>query len=336
MTAAESIFRSMGEPMTHAQKRAVSAPLPVVSISPIVLSAPERGQDLQLRVSAPVTGSQLPIIVFAHGFGSSLDGYAPLANEWAARGFVVIQPTFLDSRTLSVNPKATHDEALTDYLNDPQKPFMWRFRVEDMKRILDQLDLIEDSVPGLKGRLDRSRIAAAGHSFGAQTAGMLLGARVIGPDGSLGENLSDSRIEVGVLLCAGGRGGDALSPFAAEHFPHLNQSYAGMVTPTLVVAGDMDDSPLTVLGPEWFTDAYTLSPGAKWLVTLFGAEHMLGGISGYLVTETTDENPDRVAAVQWLTLAYLRSALYPENPAWSEARTKLMESPNPLGRVEGK
>jgi hypothetical protein len=265
-----------------------------------------------------------------------MDGYAPLVNFWAAHGFVVIQPTFLDSRTLSLSPMGGHSEAITAYLDDPRKPLMWRFRVEDVKRIVDQLDLIEDSVLGLKGRLDGSRIAAVGHSFGAQTAGMLLGTRVIGSDGSLGEDMSDSRIKVGVLLCAGGRGGEDLSSFATEHFPHLNQSYAEMTTPTLVVAGDHDYSPLTVRGPEWFTDAYTLSPGAKWLVTLFGAEHMLGGISGYLVTETTDENPQRVAAVQGLTWAYLRSALYPGDPAWPAACADLRGSPNPIGRVEGK
>ncbi len=310
-------------------------PTPVLSVSPIVLPATERGQDLQLRVSAPVNGSQLPVIVFAHGFGSSLDGYAPLANFWAARGFVVIQPTFLDSRTLNPNPKASHSEAVQAFLDDPRKFTMWRSRVADVKRILDQLDFIEDSVLGLMGRLDRSRIAAAGHSFGAQTTALLLGARVIASDGSLGEDFSDWRIKAGVLLCAGGRG-EALSPFAIEHFPSLNQSYAEMTTPTLVIAGDKDYSPLTVLGPEWFTDAYTLSPGAGWLVTLFGAEHMLGGISGYLVTETTDENPERVAAVQRLTAAYLRTALYPGDTAWAAARAALLGSPDPAGRVEGK
>lgn len=306
----------MSKPIIISGDRAV----PVISVSPVILSAPGRGEDLQVRISAPITGNQLPIIVFAHGFGSSLDGYAPLVHFWAARGFVVIQPTFLDSRTLGLSP------------DDPRKPLIWRFRVEDMKRILDQLDFIEDAVPTFKGRLDRSRIAAAGHSFGAQTTGMLLGTRVIGPDGSLGEDMSDPRIKVGVLLCAGGRGGEDLTPFAAEHLPYLNQSYAEMTTPTLVIAGDKDYSPLTVRGPDWFTDAYTLSPGARWLVTLFGAEHMLGGISGYLVTETTDEDTDRVAAVQQLTWAYLRSALYPEDPAWPAACTAL----NSLGKVEGK
>ncbi|WP_456152689.1 hypothetical protein [Micromonospora zamorensis] len=46
-------------------------------------------------------------------------------------------------------------------------------RVDHLKRTLDQLDLLESSVPGLAGRLDHTRIAVAGHSWGAQTASML-------------------------------------------------------------------------------------------------------------------------------------------------------------------
>jgi hypothetical protein len=55
---------------------------------------------------------------------------------------------------------------------------------------------------------------------------------------------------------------------------------------------------LTVRGPEWMSDPYFLSPGAESLLTLFGAEHSLGGIPGYEVTETTDENPEHVALIQ--------------------------------------
>lgn len=70
-----------------------------------------------------------------------------------------------------------------------------------------------------------------------------------------------------------------------------------------------DELPLSVRGPDWTTDPYFLSPGAKSLLTLFGAEHSLGGIGGYAISETTDENPERVALVQRLTWAYLRDAL---------------------------
>jgi len=308
----------------NSNKSVLPAATPVFSVSPVLLLAPGRGEDVQIRVSAPITGEQLPVILFAHGYGNSLDGYAPLANFWAARGFVVIQPTFLDSRTLGLAP------------DDPRTSSIWRFRVEDMKQILDSLSLIENTVPGLKGRIDTTRIAAVGHSFGAQTTGMLLGARIIGPDGISGEDMSDPRIKAGVLLTPAGRGGEDLSPFAAEHYPFMNPDYTEMSTQTLVIAGDQDISPLTVRGWDWFTDAYTLSPGADWLVTLHDGEHLLGGISGYLVTETSDENPERVAAVQELTWAYLRSALYPGDPAWTVLRKSFMERTERMGTVQGK
>jgi hypothetical protein len=63
---------------------------------------------------------------------------------------------------------------------------------------------------------------------------------------------------------------------------------------------------------------------------------MLGGISGYLVTETTDENPAHVAAVQRLTWAYLRSALYPEDPAWAATSAAFRDGPQPLGQLDCK
>jgi hypothetical protein len=109
-----------------------------------------------------------------------------------------------------------------------------------------------------------------------------------------------------------------------------------MAAPALVVAGDHDNLPLTVRGPDWTTDPYFLSPGSKSLLTLFGAEHSLGGITGYEAKETTDENPGRVALIQQLTWAYLRSALDIEDDSWSAARRRLSESAGPLGRVESK
>ena len=311
---------------------AVGATAPVLSFSPVVLPVPGRAVDLQVRISAPVTGSDLPVILLSHGHGpsnylSSLNGYAPLANYWPAHGFVVIQPTHLDSKTLGLRES-----------DDPEAPLYWRSRAEDMKRILDQLDVIEAAVPQLPGRLDRSKVAVAGHSMGGHTASMLLGARLTDPDDGTEVNLAEPRIKAGVLLAAPGRGGDALSEFAAKNYPFFStMDFSEMTTPALVVAGDKDASAhLTVLGPEWHTDPYFLSPGPKSLLTLFGAEHGLGGVAGYDVAETTDESPERVAAVQRLTWAYLRTELYPGDPAWQAARDELAASPDPLGRVEFK
>ncbi|MFC8661846.1 alpha/beta hydrolase family protein [Streptomyces sp. NPDC057199] len=309
----------------------VSSPAPVLSVSPVVLPAPGRAVDLQIRVSAPVTGNDLPVILLSHGQGysnhlSSLNGYAPLANYWAAHGFVVIQPTHLSSRTLSLDPST------------PGAPLHWRSRAEDMTRILDQLDVIEAAVPQLLGRLDHGKVAVAGHSMGGHTASLLLGARLTDPDDGTEVNLAEPRIKAGVLLAAPGRGGDALTESVAESLSFfLTTDFSKMATPTLVVAGDKDTSAhLTVAGADWHADPYVLSPGPKSLLTLFDAEHGLGGVSGYDVAETTDENIERVAAVQRLTCAYLRSELFPGDSAWQEARDALTADANPLGRVESK
>jgi predicted dienelactone hydrolase len=324
----------MNNTITNAGYIPVNAPTPVVSVSPVVLSAPGRAVDLQMRVSAPVTGRELPIILLSHGHGrsnnlSSLNGYGPLANFWAAHGFVVIQPTHLDSKTLSLDSRVDP--------KGPEGPLFWRSRAEDMKRILDQLDAIEGAVAQLAGRLDRSKVAVVGHSMGGHTASLLLGARSKDPHDGTEVNLAEPRIKAGVLLAAPGRG-DALSNFAAENYPFFSTiDFSKMTTPALVVAGDKDVNPhLTVRGADWHADPYFLSTGPRCLLTLFGAEHGLGGVAGYDVAETTDENPERVAAVQRLTWAYLRTELYPEDPAWPAARAALMDAPNPLGRVEWK
>jgi predicted dienelactone hydrolase len=311
-----------------------TTPNPVFSVSPIALATPGRAVDLQVRVSAPVTGGSLPIILLSHGLGfsnhlSSLNGYAPLANAWAARGFAVIQPTHLDSKTLS------RDSALNT--SDPAAQH-WRTRAEDMSRILDQLDVIEAAVPQLAGRLDPERVAVAGHSMGGHTAGLLLGMRLTDPHDATIVNLADQRIKAGVLLAATGRGGDAVTPFVAENYPFLTTTdFSTMATPALVVAGDKDDSAfLTVAGPDWHADPYHLAPGPKSLLTLYGAEHGLGGVSGYDVAETTDEDPDRVATIARLTSAYLRSQLYTGDSGWQTACDALAADPNPPGRIDSK
>lgn len=314
----------MPAPLTLAPSAVPALTTPIISVKPVVLHTPERGDDLQLRVSAPATGTDLPVLVFAHGFGQSMSSYDPLVDYWAGNGFVVIQPTFLDSQTFGITPA------------DPRYPDIWRIRVRDVVRVLDDLDHVVAAVPGLADRIDLDRIAVAGHSWGAQTVGMLLGARVLGADGQPGPDLTDPRVKAGVLLANAGLGGDNLSQFATEHFSFMNPDFGGLSTPALVVAGDQDRSPLTTRGPDWFTDVYTHAPGADSLLTVFGAEHSLGGIHGYNATDTTDESPERVTLIRRAALAYLRSALGIDGGAWKQLRSDLAQTPDPIARIDTK
>ncbi len=204
-------------------------PEPVVSFSPVVLPTPGQQIDLQMRVTAPasyITNSsspgpaagagpaQLPVILFAHGAGdshwlSSLDGYTPITEFWASHGFVVVQPTLPDSAFLGQRAPAGDE-------------YFWQARARAMVRVLDGLDAVEAAVPGLSGRLDRGRVAVAGHSLGSWTASLLLGAANTDPrpNATTGTvRMQDRRIKAGVILSGTGNGGADLSDNGRQMVP---------------------------------------------------------------------------------------------------------------------
>lgn len=322
----------MNDLITKARTIPTPAPQTTISINPITLPAPDRGRPLELRITAPISGDKLPIILLSHGHGPSLyipskDGYSPLVDFYAAHGFVVIQPTHANSKVAGLGPDA------------PGYPFFWQSRLDDMTLILDSLTAIEQAVPVLAGRLDHSLVAAVGHSLGGQTVGMLLGAGLTDTADPAITRVRhpEPRIKAGVLLAAPGLGGDSLSDHARRNYTTLNPDFSTLTTRTLVVAGDADDNPhLTPRGADWHVDPYRHAPGAEALLTLFGGKHGLGGIAGYDAKETDDEDPDRLAVTQRLTLAWLRTALAIDARSWPEAITALEAHAPEVGKVEQK
>ncbi|GAA5169459.1 hypothetical protein [Amycolatopsis dongchuanensis] len=93
----------------------------------------EAFQDL-----VPPTGT-IGVMSSRQGSISLNTNYAPLADHWAAGGFVVVQPTHLDSKRFALAA------------DDPRWPQLWRHRVNDMRRVLDEFGTLEAAVPGLGG-----------------------------------------------------------------------------------------------------------------------------------------------------------------------------------------
>src|SRR3954467_13487951 len=131
-------------------------PQQIVAVKPITVPSPGRDLALQVKVTAPVPGRDLPVIVFSHGNAWSMDGYEPLVDRWAVAGFVVVQPTHLDSRRNRIG------------FDDPRFATLWRVRIADLHAVLDHLGAILDEVPGLPTRVDHTRVAVVGHSWGGQ------------------------------------------------------------------------------------------------------------------------------------------------------------------------
>jgi dienelactone hydrolase len=309
----------------------VSDATPVTSYSSVVLDMPNRPLPLEVKVSAPSTGTALPVVLLSHGHGgtnflASSHGYGPLADFLAAHGFVVIQPTHLNAMFLGLRES-----------DHPEAPMFWRMRPQEMSFIIDELEEIEKAVPGLAGRIDRERIGAVGHSLGGHTVAMLLGMQVDDPNDPREKDLSESRIKAGVVIAAPGIADEHLSEWASG-LPSLRYAdFGAMAGAALVIAGDEDLNLRFSDRLSYRWDAFTQSPpGNKTLLTFFGAEHIFGGISGYDAVETTDEEPERVATLRALVWAYLRRQLYPGDAAWDEAVAALAAADEPLAKVEEK
>lgn len=301
----------------------------VMSYGPIVLPVADRHVDLQLKVTAPAAGGNLPVLIISHGHGrsnflSSLYGYGPMADFFSKHGFVVIQPTHQNSKTLALDA------------NLPEAPLFWSSRPKDITFIIDNLEQILAKVPGLGARVNKNQIGVVGHSLGGHTVGMLAGMQVKDLATSKKINAIEKRLKAYVMIGAPG-GPEGLVQAAKDNYPVLdNGDFSTMTQPVLIVNGDKDINPNFSVVDNWRADGYFLSPGQKSLLTVYGAEHIFGGISGYDSNETTDESPERVEFVNQCILAYLRSALNPDDTSWADKQKELNDVQGSKGRIDNK
>lgn len=152
-----------------------------------------RERPVPVRLYWPEGEQPVALVVFSHGIGGSRRGYSYLGEHFASRGIASLhlQHVGSDRSLWRGNPFS-----LLGRLQDAAQEGEALARVRDLRFALDQVLAHET----FGARIDRARIAAAGHSYGANTVMLASGAAIV-RDGRPVE-LRDARIKAAVLLSA--------------------------------------------------------------------------------------------------------------------------------------
>ncbi|QIJ74154.1 acetylhydrolase [Methylobacterium sp. NI91] len=168
------------------------------------------------------TAGPIPLIVFSHGLGQSRMGYSHLGRHWAANGFASlhVQHVGSDGSVWAGNPFE-----ILDRVNGAADEREAIARAADMSFALD---CILDQGSAFAASIDRARIVAAGHSYGANTTLLVGGARVV-RDGRILDR-RDTRFKAGIVVSA--------PPFYGER--DLHAVLAAVAMPTFHVTATED------------------------------------------------------------------------------------------------
>lgn len=293
-----------------------------VAAAPVAVPAPEvtdldwvdvaRGREVPVRLYWPALADAeqpVPLVVFSHGIGGSRRGYSYLGRHFASHGVASlhVQHVGSDRGLWFGNPLG-----LVGRLWDAASEHEALARARDLSFALDQL--LEHTPRGRQ--VDRDRVAAAGHSYGANTAMLVTGARVQRQGQAVA--LRDARFKAALLLSA--------PPFYGEGSP---ETILGPLTlPTLHITATDD----VIRIPGYYSPSSdrvavfeATGSRSKALAVFEGGSHSVftdrGGTGGVQL------NPRIKAATQTLALAFLRSVFDGQDDAlqqWPQRHRELI------------
>lgn len=263
----------------------------------------ERARDVPMRAYWPAreqcTGGQAssgtrgpatsgaPLVVFSPGLGAGCDDYAYLGRHWASYGFVCVHVTHVgtDAALWQGNPRPW--PAMCEALDDPRNRVD---RPRDLSFAIDQLGRDAELAP----RIDFTRIAAAGHSFGAFTAMVLAGLKFDMPD-EPGVTLRDAR--VGAVV--------AMSPQGPGMFGLRDDSWDEIDVPLITLTGTRDRGLRSKKVEERFVAFERIAAKDQYLVVFNRANHYAFGDGDGIGLKTAPREPQHHGQIQMASSAFL-------------------------------
>lgn len=247
----------------------------------------------------------LPIVVFSHGLGGSREAAEYLGKFWSEHGYLGVFIQHPGSDTGVWKPSLGKGKAeLMGRMQAAANGTNLLNRAEDVKFVLDQLEVLNKSDPLLKGKLDLSKIALAGHSFGAGTALAVAGQNL----GILRQNPAflDRRIKSAIYLSP---------PVTGMAKKNPEQAYGSIKIPGMLMTGTEDYSPIGSTSIEERRIPFdAIKAPHQYLINFIGADHAAFGGRSYRAPKNTDAGFHEM--IELMTLKFLNATLYGDENSW--------------------
>tara|TARA_R100000027_G_scaffold61323_1_gene52623 strand:+ start:14046 stop:14945 length:900 start_codon:yes stop_codon:yes gene_type:complete len=215
-----------------------------------------RERNVPATFHLPEEESPQPLVLISHGGAGSRHGLYALAEEIAQQGYVVLCLEHVTSNTDNVRQRMRekglgYREALLECGKDP---IPRRNRPLDVSFAIDLAETLNREDDRFEGRIDLSRIAIIGHSYGAYTAMVCAEVRPVGIE----EDLSEPRIDLAI----------ALSPQSANGQFFTSEAFSEVSIPFVGISGTRD------IAGDGHRDFFRLMPeGDKHLLWFYDANH---------------------------------------------------------------
>ncbi|MBK9772344.1 MAG: hypothetical protein IPP57_16240 [Candidatus Obscuribacter sp.] len=248
-----------------------------------------------MRLYIPKEGNgPFPVVIFSHGLGGSRDAAPYLGKFWSQKGYICIAVQHAGSDTGVWRSSITEGKAvMMQKMKAAANGQNLIDRAGDIKFVIDEMARRNQSDPLLKSKMDLSKIAVSGHSFGAGTSLAIAGQNF--PSGQKGK---DSRVKAAIYLCPPVMGGK-IAP---------DKTYGKIDIPGMLITGTKDVSAIAETKAE---DRRIPFDGMKapnqYLINFEGADHGVFGGRLYRPSNQGDQQTQQM--VDEITTKFLDATL---------------------------
>lgn len=234
----------------------------------------------------------LPVILWSHGLGGSVDGASFLSRFLASHGYVIVHVQHAGTDSGLWEGKKGHPWDIIRQTHIPREATL--NRMADIPFVVNQLPEWMKAHEDIACHADLSTLGMSGHSFGALTTQVMCGQMFPDQAGKL-MSYAEPRFKAGILYSP--------VPIAHMALDDPRDIYGAINRPLLHMTGTDDASPIEHFGYEHRLVVYEHAPAPKYLFTLKDGDHMVyNGSRGKLGASANRDKHE--ALIKIMALAY--------------------------------